>query len=198
MSKKKLNTNGTLLNLLLLGGAAVILKKRTGSLRGVGSRYYEFSPEELRLQEEEDRLIEEWQNNPKANVQYIKQRLAELEKRQNEIYSKRWHKEYKPNNIGISKQSSIIISGSRRLAADAFFCFEKYTSYKNDKRGNASTLILSYPTESKAREELNKGLQYLISSYPNYKVKEVKYTGNTRVFYVMDPTTNERISIYIY
>ena len=43
MSKKKLNTNGTLLNLLLLGGAAVILKKRTGSLRGVGAtlkRYY--------------------------------------------------------------------------------------------------------------------------------------------------------------
>lgn len=37
MSKKKLNTNGTLLNLLLLGGAAVILKKRTGSLRGVGA-----------------------------------------------------------------------------------------------------------------------------------------------------------------
>lgn len=37
MSKKKLNTNGTLLNLLLLGGAAVILKKRTGSLRGVGN-----------------------------------------------------------------------------------------------------------------------------------------------------------------
>lgn len=37
MSKKKLNTNGTLLNLLLLGGAAVILKKRTGSLRGIGS-----------------------------------------------------------------------------------------------------------------------------------------------------------------
>ncbi len=36
MSKKKLNTNGTLLNLLLLGGAAVILKKRTGSLRGIG------------------------------------------------------------------------------------------------------------------------------------------------------------------
>lgn len=37
MSKKKLNTNGTLLNLLLLGGAAIILKKRTGSLRGVGA-----------------------------------------------------------------------------------------------------------------------------------------------------------------
>ncbi|MEE1090042.1 MAG: hypothetical protein UH103_01305 [Paludibacteraceae bacterium] len=37
MSKKKLNTNGTLLNLLLLGGAAVILKKRTGSLRGIGA-----------------------------------------------------------------------------------------------------------------------------------------------------------------
>lgn len=37
MSKKKINTNGTLLNLLLLGGAAVILKKRTGSLRGVGA-----------------------------------------------------------------------------------------------------------------------------------------------------------------
>lgn len=37
MSKKKINTNGTLLNLLLLGGAAVILKKRTGSLMGVGS-----------------------------------------------------------------------------------------------------------------------------------------------------------------
>lgn len=38
MSKKrKYDFNGTLLNLLLLGGAAVILKKRTGSLRGVGS-----------------------------------------------------------------------------------------------------------------------------------------------------------------
>lgn len=36
MSKKKLNTNGTLLNLLLLGGAAVILKKRTGKLAGIG------------------------------------------------------------------------------------------------------------------------------------------------------------------
>ena len=45
MSKKKLNASGTLLNLLLLGGAAVILKKRTGSLRGIGrigatKRYY--------------------------------------------------------------------------------------------------------------------------------------------------------------
>lgn len=40
MSKKKLNTNGTLLNLLLLGGAAVILKKRTGSLSGVGATDY--------------------------------------------------------------------------------------------------------------------------------------------------------------
>lgn len=38
MSKKrKYDFNGTLLNLLLLGGAAVILKKRTGSLRGVGA-----------------------------------------------------------------------------------------------------------------------------------------------------------------
>lgn len=36
MSKKKYDFNGTLLNLLLLGGAAVILKNRTGSLRGVG------------------------------------------------------------------------------------------------------------------------------------------------------------------
>ena len=35
MSKKKYDFNGTLLNLLLLGGAAVILKNRTGSLRGV-------------------------------------------------------------------------------------------------------------------------------------------------------------------
>lgn len=44
MSKKrKYDFNGTLLNLVLLGGAAVILKKRTGSLRGVGAtlkRYY--------------------------------------------------------------------------------------------------------------------------------------------------------------
>lgn len=137
MAKQKYNFNGTLLNLLLLGGAAVILKKRTGSLRGVGAI-----------------------NNPTS--------------------------------------TSILISGSRRLAADAFFCFEKYTTYKRDQRGNASTLILSYPTESKAREELNKGMQYLISSYPNYKVEEVKYTGNTKVFYVIDPITNERISIYIY
>lgn len=37
MAKQKYNFNGTLLNLLLLGGAAVILKNRTGSLRGVGS-----------------------------------------------------------------------------------------------------------------------------------------------------------------
>lgn len=34
--KKKYDFTGTLLNLLLLGGAAVILKNRTGSLRGVG------------------------------------------------------------------------------------------------------------------------------------------------------------------
>jgi hypothetical protein len=38
MSKKrKYDFNGTLLNLVLLGGAAVILKNRTGSLRGVGA-----------------------------------------------------------------------------------------------------------------------------------------------------------------
>lgn len=189
-------TNNTLLYAGLGLAALLIFKKKSASVGA--TRYYQFSPEELRLQEEEDRLIEEWQNNPRANVQYIKQRLAELERLQNEIYSERWYREYKPNNIGMSKQSSIIISGSRRLAADAFFCFEKYTSYKNDKRGNASTLILSYPTESKAREELNKGMQYLISRYPNYIVEEVKYTGNTKVFYVIDSTTNERISIYIY
>lgn len=40
MAKQKYNFNGTLLNLLLLGGAAVILKKRTGSLRGVGATDY--------------------------------------------------------------------------------------------------------------------------------------------------------------
>lgn len=35
--KRKYNYNGTLLNLALLGSAAILLKKRTGSLRGVGS-----------------------------------------------------------------------------------------------------------------------------------------------------------------
>lgn len=35
-TKKKYNYNGTLLNLALLGGAALLLKKRTSSLRGVG------------------------------------------------------------------------------------------------------------------------------------------------------------------
>ena len=36
-TKKKYNFNGTLLNLCLLGGAAIILKKRTGRLRGIGA-----------------------------------------------------------------------------------------------------------------------------------------------------------------
>ena len=36
-TKKKYNYNGTLLNLALLGGAALLLKKRTGSLRGIGA-----------------------------------------------------------------------------------------------------------------------------------------------------------------
>lgn len=35
--KRKYNYNGTLLNLALLGGAAIILKKRTGKLAGIGS-----------------------------------------------------------------------------------------------------------------------------------------------------------------
>ena len=45
----------------------------------------------------------------------------------------------------------ILISGSRRLTADAFFCFENFSSHKNEKRGTASTLFLNYSTEGKAR-----------------------------------------------
>ena len=37
-TKRKYNYNGTLLNLALLGGAALLLKKRTGSLSGIGAR----------------------------------------------------------------------------------------------------------------------------------------------------------------
>lgn len=38
--KRKYDYNGTLLNLALLGGAAIILKKRTGRLAGInGNRY---------------------------------------------------------------------------------------------------------------------------------------------------------------
>ena len=37
-TKRKYNYNGTLLNLALLGGATLLLKKRTGRLRGIGAR----------------------------------------------------------------------------------------------------------------------------------------------------------------
>ena len=96
----------------------------------------------------------------------------------------------------VSTTATIVISGSRSLAAEAVFCFENFSSHKNEKRGTASTLFLNYPTEGKAREEFNKGIKYLISRYPNYKVDKVKHTGKLEVFYVTNPTNNGRISIY--
>lgn len=74
MSKKrKYDFNGTLLNLVLLGGAAVILKNRTGSLRGIGSytdKYgftvrenpYKIIQELIDNQEELQKLNSVWMN----------------------------------------------------------------------------------------------------------------------------------------
>lgn len=108
MSKKKLNTNGTLLNLLLLGGAAVILKKRTGSLRGVGAtRYYQFSPIEDKLYERQMELFEEWERadeenpmNVAENDKYYRDLIFRLEELQDKIYNRRWQKQFGNNRIG--------------------------------------------------------------------------------------------------
>lgn len=95
MSKKKLNTNGTLLNLLLLGGAAVILKKRTGKLTGIGSLKGEivYVTEIIKIQpgKETVTLVQVWNSEDVAKRVY-----------NNDIeYTKKY---YSSGNIKISEE----------------------------------------------------------------------------------------------
>ncbi len=107
MAKQKYNFNGTLLNLLLLGGAAVILKKRTGSLRGVGvgaKESYIILEGDLKLRNEISKYFGGYDNKKKLKskiiLTYPSLKEAEINYRvtlENLKYSRYTHNKYAIN-----------------------------------------------------------------------------------------------------